>query len=701
MAIKISGSAPQPTIQEEGVDLPIRSKLNIAGAGASAVDDAANNRTVITVNTGAAGGHVIKDEGTSRAARTNLNFLGLGVSATDNAGADSTDIRVVRDAPINVMDYPYSAVNTDTGDQTAAINAAIAVARTSIAGTSCGEVFFPRGVYKCTTMTDGTNVIDAEKVVLRGETIGGSRISIPTDHGAGKYGINFQKTDTATTAYIGLRNLSVYGPQVSGDYGEAGTGAVMEGVRVGNRIFCDGFDIRGFHSGFYMFKDHEIIKNGSVTSNFYNIYFNNTTSGGDQKFEGVTMNAPLKAVVGISEAAAVGGATFRSCQMGDCSFVFYKEGTTPTNTSGITSSIFEGCSFESFGHAIFYSEVYQPAVMNVGCDGLVFIRCFVSGAHDTTRLIPVAHGDGNTYTHGQTDNINSGYPQDAPFMGARISGLTMIGSNQPFYVPSQPGRADKSYLAAGLGAIEGVELEDLKTWVDGLGSNLVGATPTRKLFHFAGSGACNDVKFTYGGARATIRQAAATFSATELLEYNSAGDKVQRATGNLPLAGVAIETATTTVDRPAFVYSTEPHGNPIPVAVDQTNSAALSAAQKWIKPDLTNNGCVQAAVNGAGTGTITSAATSATITHGLGATPLASEISIVWTEDPTTDPLVSWISGITSTQFVVNVGAAPGASNLDFSWRAQSRNIIGWTTAAAADTSGTVDTTVNVRLKGI
>ena len=44
--------------------------------------------------TGGGGGHVIQDEGVSLPQRSKLNFIGTGVTATDNAGADSTDVTI-------------------------------------------------------------------------------------------------------------------------------------------------------------------------------------------------------------------------------------------------------------------------------------------------------------------------------------------------------------------------------------------------------------------------------------------------------------------------------------------------------------------------------------------------------------------------------------------------------------------------------
>lgn len=72
-----------------------------------------------------------------------------------------------------------------------------------------------------------------------------------------------------------------------------------------------------------------------------------------------------------------------------------------------------------------------------------------------------------------------------------------------------------------------------------------------------------------------------------------------------------------------------------------------------------------------GTGTIANGATSAVITHGLGLTPTLKHLSVVLGENPTADPGIIWIDTITATQFTVNCRADPGASGLDFAWKAE------------------------------
>lgn len=71
-----------------------------------------------------------------------------------------------------------------------------------------------------------------------------------------------------------------------------------------------------------------------------------------------------------------------------------------------------------------------------------------------------------------------------------------------------------------------------------------------------------------------------------------------------------------------------------------------------------------------GTGSIASGATTAVITHGLGVTPTVDDITITFAEQGTNAYGRFWVDTLTSTQFTVNVSADPGASNLDFGWRA-------------------------------
>jgi len=71
-----------------------------------------------------------------------------------------------------------------------------------------------------------------------------------------------------------------------------------------------------------------------------------------------------------------------------------------------------------------------------------------------------------------------------------------------------------------------------------------------------------------------------------------------------------------------------------------------------------------------GTGTITTAATSATITHGLDVTPTVDDISIIGAENPTNDVGTIWVDTLGATTFKVNVENVPGAGGFDFGWKA-------------------------------
>ncbi len=91
-------------IQEEGVDLTPRTKLNFLGTSVTATDNPGTGATDVTIsNTG--GGHAIKDEGgTTLTQRPTLNFTGAGITCIDNSGSNWT-----------VCDVPSGAVNVAAG----------------------------------------------------------------------------------------------------------------------------------------------------------------------------------------------------------------------------------------------------------------------------------------------------------------------------------------------------------------------------------------------------------------------------------------------------------------------------------------------------------------------------------------------------------------------------------------------------------
>lgn len=92
------------TIQDEGVDLTNRTKLNFIGSGVTASDNAGTGTTDVTIS---AGGHIIQEEGVALPQQPNLNFIGSSITATDNPGTNSTDITLISSLKSNYY-FGYS-----------------------------------------------------------------------------------------------------------------------------------------------------------------------------------------------------------------------------------------------------------------------------------------------------------------------------------------------------------------------------------------------------------------------------------------------------------------------------------------------------------------------------------------------------------------------------------------------------------------
>ncbi len=69
-----------------------------------------------------------------------------------------------------------------------------------------------------------------------------------------------------------------------------------------------------------------------------------------------------------------------------------------------------------------------------------------------------------------------------------------------------------------------------------------------------------------------------------------------------------------------------------------------------------------------GTATVADSTTSIVVNHGLATTP--TRVQITPTNNPTNAVSFWWVDTLTPTQFTINVNADPGASGLDFDWRA-------------------------------
>ena len=78
-------------IQEEGSPLATRLNLNFIGPSVTVTDDAGNNATLVTITDSE--GHIIQEEGVSLTTREKLNFVGASVTVTDN-GSDTTIVTI-------------------------------------------------------------------------------------------------------------------------------------------------------------------------------------------------------------------------------------------------------------------------------------------------------------------------------------------------------------------------------------------------------------------------------------------------------------------------------------------------------------------------------------------------------------------------------------------------------------------------------
>lgn len=90
-AISLQNLLGYNQVQEEGTNLHKRRTLNFIGSTVTAADDAANDRTNITV-VHPQSYNTVQDEGTNLPARTTINFTGDGVTASDFAGVTTVNI---------------------------------------------------------------------------------------------------------------------------------------------------------------------------------------------------------------------------------------------------------------------------------------------------------------------------------------------------------------------------------------------------------------------------------------------------------------------------------------------------------------------------------------------------------------------------------------------------------------------------------
>jgi len=94
------------TIQDEGVSLTERSKLNFVGADVTVTDDVGSETTVVTISPNTDSGHVIENEGSALPAQPAMNFIGTQVNAVDNPGQNRTDITILEPFTSSLVTLP-------------------------------------------------------------------------------------------------------------------------------------------------------------------------------------------------------------------------------------------------------------------------------------------------------------------------------------------------------------------------------------------------------------------------------------------------------------------------------------------------------------------------------------------------------------------------------------------------------------------
>lgn len=97
------GAGSSVTLKTNDTNNGSQSILNLKqGANVTITDDGVGGVTINSTG-GSGGGHTIQDEGVSLTQRSKLNFIGAAVTATDNAGNDSTDVTITASSGSNIQ----------------------------------------------------------------------------------------------------------------------------------------------------------------------------------------------------------------------------------------------------------------------------------------------------------------------------------------------------------------------------------------------------------------------------------------------------------------------------------------------------------------------------------------------------------------------------------------------------------------------
>jgi hypothetical protein len=136
---------------------------------------------------------------------------------------------------------------------------------------------------------------------------------------------------------------------------------------------------------------------------------------------------------------------------------------------------------------------------------------------------------------------------------------------------------------------------------------------------------------------------------------------------NVNLNNVQIRTSTsdksleTTSDALAILIIGGSYRDTTPFTIGDRDEISIKRAYTSAGPYITENHGITNIANGT---------TSTVVAHGLSLTPEDGEIMVTLAEDPTNTPGAIWVSAIGDTNFTVNCENDPGATNLNFGWRA-------------------------------
>ena len=149
---------------------------------------------------------------------------GLDAETATRAAADSThtsELALLRAAPINVKDSPYSAVGNGTADDTAALQAAI-----TAAATGGRRVFIPAGTYKLTAPLTVPNFVRIE----------GAGESTILRCAGDFYAISFAPGNRSSVQWLQIDAAAVQSAGGGFDYSGAGSNIFLDSIYFGSNL---------------------------------------------------------------------------------------------------------------------------------------------------------------------------------------------------------------------------------------------------------------------------------------------------------------------------------------------------------------------------------------------------------------------------------------------------------------------------------